>query len=97
MLHSPVTHYTQIRTHTPLGMKQGLEDQTRDQRQGEFIDNQVQKNPNSQQLSPKGTMQLAVGFSFSACFWVQKNFFPQEMDQISKILKKKREKNLGFL
>jgi hypothetical protein len=37
-------------------------------------------------------MQLAVGFSFSACFWVQKNFFPQEMDQISKILKKKQRK-----
>jgi hypothetical protein len=37
-------------------------------------------------------MQLAVGFSFSACFWVQKNFFPQKMDQIGKILEKKKRK-----
>ncbi len=41
-------------------MKQGLEDQTRDQRQGEFIDNQVQKNPNSQQLSPKGCIIIII-------------------------------------
>jgi hypothetical protein len=86
-------------------MKQGLEGQTRDQRQGEFIDNQVQKNPTSKS---KRYMQLAVGFSFSACFlgailppvkiWFPpiQDFFFQEMDQIGKILKKKEKKSLDF-
>jgi hypothetical protein len=43
-------------------------------------------------------MQLAVGFSFSPCFWVQKNFFsPRNGPNWQDSEKKKREKNLGFL
>jgi hypothetical protein len=48
-------------------------------------------------------MQVALGFSFSPCFWVQfshllnlistySRIFFQDMDQIGKIIKKKEKK-----
>jgi len=42
-------------------------------------------------------MQLAVGFSFSACFWVQKNFFsPKNGPNWQDSGKKKEKKTLDF-